>query len=112
MGAVSTDRSGRAYLAWGLRVVIATGFALLLSYLPYRIVAQPGERKLQDLRSELSRVQSEIAERQLDVGERRRQVRALKTDTRTIENIARQDLQMLYPHEKTLRLSVGSPEAH
>jgi hypothetical protein len=93
-------------------VLVATAFALLLSYLPYRIVAEPGERKLQDMQSELRRVRSEIALRQVEVGERRRQVRALKTDTRTIEDIARQDLQMLYPHEKTLRLSTGSPEAH
>ena len=111
MGDASTDRGVRAYLAWGLRVLLASAFALLLSYLPYRIVAQPGEHKLQDMQAELLRVRSEIAHRQVEVGERRLRVQALKTDTRTIENIARHDLQMLYPHEKTLRLSIASAEA-
>lgn len=111
MAAVSTEKGGRAYLAWGLRVLFASAVALLLSYLPYRIVAQPGERKLRDMQAELSRVRSEIGLREVEVGERRRRVEALKTDTRTIENIARHNLQMLYPHEKTLRLSAASAEA-
>jgi cell division protein FtsL len=55
----------------------------------------------------------EIAESQTEVAARLRLVQALKTDTRTIEDIARQDLQMLYPHEKMLRLNVppAAPKA-
>lgn len=105
MAADSIGQSGRAYLAWGVRGLLACGFALLLSYLPYRIVAQPGEQKLQDMRAELLRVKSEIVERKSEVASRRLQVQALKTDTRTIEDIARENLQMLYPHEKMLRLT-------
>ncbi len=105
MGAVSTDWRGKALLAWGARVLVAGAVALTLSYLPYRVVAEPGERKLQDMKVELARVRSEISQGKVDVSKRRRHVEALKSDTRTIEDIARQDLQMLYPHEKTLRLS-------
>jgi cell division protein FtsB len=108
MGAVSTDQRGRAYLAWGIRALLAAAVAVALSYLPYRIVAEPGERKLRDMNTELERVRSEIAIGKVDVGKRRRQVEALKSDTRTIEDIARNDLQMLYPHEKSLRLSRGN----
>jgi cell division protein FtsB len=105
MEAVSTDRRGRAHLARAIRVFFAAAIALTLSYLPYRMVAQPGEQKLRDMNAELQRVGSEIEMRKTAVGKRRRSVEALKTDTRTIEDIARHDLQMLYPHEKTLRLS-------
>ena len=104
MGAVSTDRRGRAHLAWGLRVVMAGAIALLLSYLPYRIVAEPGEQKLREMNTELHRVRAEIALSKVEVAKRRRHVQALKNDTRTIEDIARHDLQMLYPHEKILRI--------
>ncbi len=104
MAGVSTDRRGKAQLAWGVRVLAAGAFALLLSYLPYRIVAQPGERKLREMNAELYRVGAEIALSKVDVAKRRRQVQALKSDTRTIEDIARHDLQMLYPHEKILRI--------
>jgi cell division protein FtsB len=111
MGAVSTDRRGRAHLAWAIRVLFAAAIALTLSYLPYRIVAQPGEQKLRDMNVELRRVRSEIESSKVAVGKRRRHVEALKTDTRTIEDIARHDLQMVYPHEKTLRLSTTSSVA-
>jgi cell division protein FtsB len=104
MAAVSTDRRGRAHLAWGLRVLGASAFALALSYLPYRIVSQPGERKLHEMNTELQRVRAEIAQSTVEVAKRRRYVQALKNDTRTIEDIARHDLQMLYPHEKILRI--------
>ena len=86
------------------------GIALLLSYVPYRIVARPGEKKLQKMSAELARVQADIENTQADVAERRAFVQALKNDTRTIESIARKNLHMLYPHEKTLRLSSGFSE--
>jgi cell division protein FtsB len=102
----STEPRGRAFLAWGIRILAVAAVALVLSYLPYRIVAEPGEQKLQDMKSELDRTRLEIGDSQREVAARQRQVQALKTDTRTIEDIARQDLQMLYPHEKILRLNV------
>jgi cell division protein FtsB len=102
----STEPRGRAFLSWGIRVLAVTAVAVLLSYLPYRIVAEPGEQKLQDMRTELARTRLEIAESKTEVAARQRQVQSLKTDTRTIEDIARQDLQMLYPHEKILRIKV------
>lgn len=105
MGAASTDWRGKAILVWGLRATVAGAIALVLSYLPYRVVAEPGERKLLEMQTELVRVRSEIASSKVEMEQRLVHVQALKSDTRAIEDIARQDLQMLYPHEKTLRFS-------
>lgn len=92
------------WLRWLLRAGIVAGFVMLLSLLPYRLIGGTGSQKLGVMRQELSRVKSEIGETSIELSERRMRVDALKNDTRTIETIARQELQMLYPHEKTLRL--------
>lgn len=112
MGGVSTERGLGSWLRWSLRVLIATGAAVMLSYLPYRVVGRSDDRKLANMRAELARVRAETAAIESNLGERRRLVRALKTDTRIIEDIARDELQMLYPHEKTLRLSPGRKQGH
>ena len=92
------------WIRWSVRAVLASGVVLLLSYLPYRVVARHDEGKLVEMRGELHRVQREISEHETDLAVRRLKVDALKNDTGTIEDIARQELQMLYPHEKALRL--------
>jgi cell division protein FtsB len=103
MGAVSNERSG-LWLQWTARVLLAAGVAILLSYLPYRFIGGEGVSKLTEMRAELARVNSDIVRGDSDVRERKLRVEALKNDTRTIEDLARQELQMLYPHEKALRL--------
>ncbi|MCP4449785.1 MAG: hypothetical protein GY811_31305 [Myxococcales bacterium] len=57
------------------------------------------------MRQELARVKADIGQTSEELRDRRRRVDSLKNDTQTIETIARQELHMLYPHEKTLRLS-------
>lgn len=87
-----------------MRALLAGGVVLVLSYLPYRLVAHRDQGKLESMRSERARVQREIRTHEADLIARRLKVEALKNDTGTIEDIARQELQMLYPHEKALRL--------
>lgn len=91
-------------MRWLLRLGIAAAVALALSALPYQQVARKGEGKLGAMQQELARAQAEISRTEDDIVSRRRHVEALKTDTRTVETIARQELHMLYPHEKMLRL--------
>ncbi len=103
MGAVSIEARGR-WIRWIYRGLLVGGFVLLLSYLPYRFLAREDQTKLEQMRSELSRVKTEIRKHEADLSVRRKKVEALKNDTGTIEDIARDELQMLYPHEKALRL--------
>jgi len=98
-----------SWLRWILRAAAAVIVVVLLSALPYYGLNKSGSGKLERMQQELDKTQSEIGQTSTDVLQRRRRVDALKNDTSTIEAIARQELQMLYPHEKTLRLSdVGS----
>lgn len=93
------------WLRWCARAVVIGGVVLVLSALPYQLVGGAGTGKLGAMRQELGRVRTEIGDTSDELTERRRRVDALKNDTRTIETIARQELHMLYPHEKMLRLS-------
>lgn len=93
-----------ALLTWGVRIAVACGVAFALSVIPYR--AMGGNQKLDEMNTQLAAVENEIAATALDLRRRQRLVQALKTDTRAIEKIARDELQMLYPHEKTLRLDI------
>ncbi len=92
------------WAVWPVRVLIACGIAIVLTFIPYR--AMGGNQKLDEMNQQLTLVEREIAETSLDLTRRMRRVQALKTDTRAIENIARDELRMLYPHEKTLRLDI------
>lgn len=103
MGRLANIESG-PWIGWLLRALVAGGVVLVLSYLPYRLVAHHDQGKLESMHNELSRVQREIRAHETDLIARRLKVAALKNDTGTIEDIARQELQMLYPHEKALRL--------
>ena len=91
-----------SWIQWGIRVAIAVAIALTLSVIPYRAIG--GNTKLAQMDAELAKVTADIADLKKDVRRRKRFVRALKSDVTTIETIARDELQMLYPHEKTLRL--------
>tara|TARA_R110002096_G_scaffold416429_1_gene618887 strand:+ start:42116 stop:42430 length:315 start_codon:yes stop_codon:yes gene_type:complete len=97
-------------MRWGLRAAFIAAVVLVLSALPYQLIGGTGSGKLGAMHKELRRVEVEIAETSEELTARRRRVDALKNDTRTIETIARQELHMLYPHEKTLRL--GDVESH
>ena len=103
MGRLRSRLTG-SWLSWLVRVALAGGVMILLSYVPYRFVARHDESKLVEMRGELHRVEREISKHETDLAVRRLKVDALKNDTGTIEDIARQELQMLYPHEKALRL--------
>lgn len=111
MGAGVFNTDPRAWLRWLVRAGVAVGVVLLLSALPYRLIGGTGAGKLGAMRQELSRVELEIGQTSSELKQRRRRVDALKNDTRTIETIARQELHMLYPHEKTLRLSDADKRA-
>ena len=88
-----------------MRVVAATSIAFVLSVVPYRAMSHGN--KLDQMNTELAKVNDEIAALKEDLSRRKRLVRALRVDTTAIENIARDELQMLYPHEKILRLDVS-----
>ncbi len=96
------------WIRWFFRAALIAAVVLVLSVLPYQFVGGTGSKKLSAMRAELLRVERETEETRADVRVRRRRVDALKNDTRTIETIARQELHMLYPHEKTLRLGDAS----
>jgi len=116
MGAALSIRDLRTWIRWLFRAGLIAVVVLVLSALPYQLVGGTGSGKLGDMHKELRRVQIEIAQTTDELTTRRLRVDALKNDTQTIETIARQELHMLYPHEKTLRLgdveSKSSSEKH
>ncbi len=96
-------------MRWVLRAGIVAGIVLILSVIPYQRIRGSGSGKLGAMQQELRRVEAEIGQTTDEVRDRRLRVDALKNDTQTIEAIARQELHMLYPHEKTLRLGDVEP---
>ncbi len=108
MTAAASIRDLQQWIRWCVRAALIAAVVLVLSVLPYRLVGGTGSEKLSAMRGELARVQRETEKAQADVTARRLRVDALKNDTRTVETIARHELHMLYPHEKTLRLSDSS----
>lgn len=97
--------TSQGWLILGGRVICASAILFGLTFVVYRLVNQPESRKLNEMQAELSRVRSEIAWRTEDVASRRLLVEALKSDPQTIEDFARDELFMVYPHEITLRLT-------
>src|SRR5688500_18403761 len=87
---------------WAVRVAAAVALAAALAALP-RAVALDGE-KLDRLGGDVTRAHATIAARKAALTVKRRRVHALKTDPRVIEDIARDDLGMIYPGELVLRV--------
>jgi cell division protein FtsB len=89
---------------WALRMALATGLAVGLAYLPYRLLDGDAARKAQSLREQHqravagSRVLAEENERL------RYEIEALKSDASAIEDIAREELGMVRPGEIILRM--------
>ncbi len=104
MGARRFTQNSNAWTRWLLRLGVAAALMAGLSTLSNERVPSDGGEKLGVMRQELARARAGIAQTQDDIVSRRRHVEALKTNTLTIETIARQELHMLYPHEKILRL--------
>ena len=113
MAAKVLGRDARSWIRLLLRAGVVVGVMAALSALPYQLVGDTGDGKLGRMRQELRRARVEMAQIGTELEGRRRQVEALKNDPQSIEAIARTELQMLYPHEKTLRLRepARSPQA-
>lgn len=89
---------------WARRVLLACGVALALGYLPYRVTAAPSADRIDALATELAKTRAAIAELEAKNAERRRTIEALKHDPGAIEDIARDELGMVYPDEIILRV--------
>lgn len=96
--------SSPALRVWSRRLLLACGVALALGYLPYRVIAAPSADRIDALATELSKTRAAIAELERDNAARRRVIEALKHDPGAIEDIARDELGMVYPGEIILRV--------
>lgn len=100
MGVIDTSRPG--WRIWGRRLVLASLVAVVFGWIPLRPLA--GAENVQALRSGLATTRAEIDELRRDNAERRLLIETLKNDERAIEEIARDELGMVYPGELVLRL--------
>jgi cell division protein FtsB len=92
---------------WMARLVMALGVAGVLAYLPYRLLDGPDTRHYNTMQSELHRTHESIRQLRADNRGLRYEIDALKRDSRAIENIARNDLGMVFPGELILRIEDG-----
>jgi cell division protein FtsB len=95
------QRAGRL-ATWAARIAAAVALAAALAALP-RALAIDGAR-VDRLTGDVTRAHATIASRKAALTIKRRRVRALKTSPRVIEDIARDDLGMIYPGELVLRV--------
>jgi cell division protein FtsB len=93
----ATGRLGR----WSVRLALAGGTIALLACAP-RLFA--GGSRLDRLSSDVARAHATIAARKATLAAKRARVRALKQDPGVIEDIARDELGMIYPGELVLRV--------
>lgn len=97
----ATQRRGTRLVLQGILVgLVAVG----LRYLPDEYATGPESTKLTEMQDELTRVRKESDALVQDVAARRRVVEALKSDPHAVEDVARAELFMVYPHEVTFRL--------
>jgi cell division protein FtsB len=90
---------------WGMRLAFAFIVAAALSYVPYRLVGGDGATRLSEMESELARTRADS--QRLDVENQRklRAIEALKNDPGAVEDYARSELGMAYPHEVLVRVT-------
>lgn len=97
-----------AHCRWGLRLVLAVTVCGGLAYVPYGVVGGPTAEHLQEMRTELQRTRSQARTLRQRNREQRQLVDSLKNDPGAVEDIARSDLGMAYPHEVLYRLTEES----
>jgi cell division protein FtsB len=79
-----------------------------VAYLPYQVQGGASARRLAEMRTDLERTRAAILELRLANLELRRDIAALRDDPRAIEEIARDDLGMVYPGEIVIRVEQGN----
>jgi cell division protein FtsB len=93
---------------WGARLFFAVAVAGAVAYLPYQAQGGTAARRLVEMRADLDRTREAIRELRVANLELRRDIAALKGDPRAIEDIARDDLGMVYPGELVIRVEPGA----
>jgi hypothetical protein len=90
---------------WALRLGAAGALAGALALAPRLIAADDARHgQLDRLTADLARAHATIAARKAALAEKRRRVRALRSDPRVVEDIARDELGMIYPGELVIRV--------
>lgn len=89
---------------WAIRIVLATVVAAVLAYLPYKLLDGSGAQKTKALGTQLRRLSVEIDKVDAENAQLRRDIHALRTDQAAIEDVARDELQMVYPDEIVIRI--------
>ena len=90
-------------------MVMATLVAAVLAYLPYKLLDGSGAQKTNALRTQLRRIARDIEHVETDNTQLRRDIHALRTDQSAIEDVARDELQMIYPDEMVIRIEEITP---
>lgn len=99
--------SNKRWRRWGARLLLATTIAGGLAYLPYRVLDGPGARRLSAMESDLEETRRAIEELEEKNAKLKRDIGALKKDPHAVEDIARDDLNMVYPDEIVIRVERG-----
>lgn len=89
---------------WAMRMALATGMALALAYLPYRLLDNASARKAQELRVQYQRTLAATSVLAEENQRLRHQIEALRSDVTAIEDIAREELGMVRPDEIIIRI--------
>jgi cell division protein FtsB len=88
---------------WSVRLVLATVVAALIAWVP-----DGDDDRAMKLRDQLDGLRAEGARLRVKNGKTAAEVEALRTDPKSIEQHARDELGMVYPGELVLRLE-GTP---
>ena len=83
---------------------LATFLATALAYFPYRVLDGSGARKAAELRLQHERTVGASRALAEDNERLRREIEGLKNDVGAIEDIAREELGMVYPGEVIIRI--------
>ena len=84
---------------WLRRLGLASVVAASLTYVPYRFADGPGAREVSRMRHQLARTRAETRKMRNTNAIRRQQLRALRSSREAIEDLAREQLGMVYPDE-------------
>jgi len=91
-------------LPWIRRALLIAGLAAGLALVPISLSGEASADQVERMRDELDATRSRIRQLQLDTSERALRIDALRNDERAIEEIARDELGMVFPGEVVYHL--------
>lgn len=92
---------------WSLRLLLATGLAVVLGYLPYKLYLRSGLSQYVSLKAELQRLTASNEALKQTNAELRAQLARIQEDDTEIERVARDELGLLRIGELVFKVSAA-----